>query len=199
MPAVVQYVRTGHGHRARGQHGGAAEGGGSAANGRLGHGMSKRRVKGRTLGKVWRRAELTEWRCGMKWVGGASATQIRWWMGTPVIGAGKTASGVVRWGRQHSRTRPGGGAMRTEDEQGLARWLEAKAEGDKGLGAWLQNGGGPVWGVPHKVSRTWGPGGRQGGPGTIELHQHLVGSIELHPTLIFNGDDTFRRPSFVRQ
>jgi hypothetical protein len=89
--------------------------------------------------------------------------------------------------------------MRTEDEQGLARWLEAKAEGDKGLGAWLQNGGGPVWGVPHKVSRTWGPGGRQGGPGTIELHQHLVGSIELHPTLIFNGDDTFRRPSFVRQ
>jgi hypothetical protein len=52
------------------------------------------------------------------------------------------------------------GATRTEDERGLARWLEAEAEGDKGLGVRLQNGG---RGVPRGVRRAWGgAGGRQG-------------------------------------
>jgi hypothetical protein len=47
------------------------------------------------------------------------------------------------------------GATRTEDERGLARWLEAEAEGDKGLGVRLQNGG---RGVPRGVRRAWGGG-----------------------------------------
>jgi hypothetical protein len=51
------------------------------------------------------------------------------------------------------------GATRTEDERGLARWLEAEAEGDKGLGVRLQNGG---RGVPRGVRRAWGGGA--GGP-----------------------------------
>jgi hypothetical protein len=34
---------------------------------------------------------------------------------------------------------------------------------------------------------------------TIELHQHLVGSIELLPTLVFGGDDSFQCLFFGRQ
>jgi hypothetical protein len=102
---------------------------------------------------------MVAWREG---AGGDSATQFRWWTGIPDARAGKTTSGVVRWRRRRARSLPGG-----HDEDGgraeLAPCLEAEAEGDGGLAARPQNGGGPIWGVPRGVRKAWGgAGGRQG-------------------------------------